>query len=684
MWPRWLVPRFSIRTLLLVVAVVAVGLWFFYTLPVYLPDRQDRLARAAIDPYELSIAGNGDPAQAPPELVAILGDSRLKHWWRVRDIAFCGKTMLVSNGQDEVTRVWDTKSGKQLRSLSAKVAATSGDGSTWFRASPNQGDLIEVWRTTEWKRERAIDLRRGQPVRGIVASRNGSRFAAVFGDRDEDCEVHVWDVAGERMIHQFQREKGNVPICALDESGQRLAIGGKDLLRIVNVDSGSVLGQAGPFQTADGHSAYVYRVLFDSVPDRIIIEDAVGVATWNYSSGKKVHTLPLPQGSPSGIALYPHGSGWLTVASGGSAWRFVRDGDGWRTFGSVSPDAARQVGISALADWGDILALGGGHSLVLAGREGGAVVLADGEKPNVQRLAFDSLRRFVATSASDGKVSLWKFGTWHHMRTWSAESRPLWHLAFTPDGTYLISMGSRGLVIWDPVTGTQQRIIETGVMRREFAISSDSQLVASSQMLLGAPYSIRVWNIADGSVHKTISHPSAKIRGQLAFAGSNDTLVMGGGKGMTVWDLANSKLLADLGTKTIHDVPLAVHPDGKRVAMQPWYGPIDVWDITTQKNVLSVRVHAGKSLVNSIAIHPSGKWAASAGEDGTACLWEFDTGAVLKSWQLGPPKGIVFQVAFSPDGRYLATVNGNGTAYILRIDRIVGKSASAGAISEGK
>jgi WD40 repeat protein len=401
-------------------------------------------------------------------------------------------------------------------------------------------------------------------------------------------------------------------------------------------------------------------------------EDAVGVSTWDYSTGKKLHTLPLPPGSPSGIALYPHGSGWLTVASGGSAWRFVRDGDEWRTFGSVSPDAARQVGISAVADRGDILALGGGHSLVLADREGAAVVLADGEKPNVQRLAFDPRGRFVATSASDGKISLWKFGNWHHIRTWSAESQPLWDFAFTPDGASLVSMGPRGLVIWDPMTGTQQRIIETGIIRRTFAISPDSRLVASSQMLRGAPYSIRLWSLADGSVHQTISHPSAKIRGQLAFAESGNTLVMGGGKGVTVWNLAKSTLTADLGSKTVHDVPIAVHADGKRVAMAPWYGPIEIWDITTQRNVLSVRVHGAKALVNSIAIHPSGKYAASAAKDGTACLWEFDTGAAIKLWQLGPPKGIVFQVAFSPDGRYLATVNGNGTAYILRLDRIVG------------
>jgi hypothetical protein len=56
MWPRWLVPRFGIRTLLLAVAAIAVGLWSYLYLPDTLHNRQDRLSRAAIDPYELSIA----------------------------------------------------------------------------------------------------------------------------------------------------------------------------------------------------------------------------------------------------------------------------------------------------------------------------------------------------------------------------------------------------------------------------------------------------------------------------------------------------------------------------------------------------------------------------------------------------------------------------------------------------
>jgi WD40 repeat protein len=264
--------------------------------------------------------------------------------------------------------------------------------------------------------------------------------------------------------------------------------------------------------------------------------------------------------------------------------------------------------------------------------------------------------------------------TWEHLRTWPADVQRLSQLVFTPDGSALVSLGTPDAVSWDPESGLERTRARLGIPASgQFAISPDSQYIAAPAWVRGAapPYAIRLWKLADGTVHKTIAHPSAANRGQLAFAGSSDTLIMGGGKGMTVWDLATSKLTANLGSKTLHDVPLAVHPDSQRVAMQPWSGPIEVWDITTQKKLISTTVHGGKTMVTNIAIHPGGKWAASAGEDGAVCLWDFGTGVVAKKWQLGPAKGIVHQVAFSPDGRYLATVNGNGTAYILRMDETI-------------
>ncbi|HUE73206.1 MAG TPA: WD40 repeat domain-containing protein [Pirellulaceae bacterium] len=670
MWPRWLVPRFSIRTLMLLVAAIAVGLWSYLYLPDILHNRQDRLSRAAIDPYELSISGDGDPAKAPAELVAILGDSRLKHWAPVWDVAFVDKTTLFSRSRDETIRFWDTASGRQLRVLPAKVCAISGDGARLFVVSSSKADVIEVWDAVNWKREAALDLKQGKPCLGLMVNKDGSRFGAVFVESQRDCEVQVWDVEPPAMVRKFEKVRWTRESCRLDDAGKRLALYDGDLVHIWDVANGEELGTAGPF-VQDGSKGVLFQCHFLSADStEVITGDAMGqVVIWNYATGMESSRLPETLGSTHTMTFDSRGYS-LFVGGGSNLHRYVPSRSGWRQWEEVSNDAARRGNAGDVAECLGTLAFAcSDHSIVLV-----PPILASDRWPDVTQLAFDPLSRILATANRRGEISLWQIGSWQHLRTWQAETGKARQLLFTPDGTSLASMGNNECAVWDCQTGGERIRFYVNAVGYNGAISPDGKFLAAATTVQGgaSPYVIRLWKIVDGTIHKTINHPSASNRGQLAFIGS-DTLVMGGGKGMTVWDLAKGTLVADLGNRTIHDVPLAVHPDGKRVIMQPWYSAIEVWDITTQKLLLGTNVHGGKSLASSIAIHPGGKWAASAADNGTACLWEIDTGAIVKQWQLGPPAGFVSQVAFSPDGRYLATVNGNGTAYILRLDWIAGQ-----------
>src|SRR5262249_51489312 len=77
------------------------------------PSPADALQRENIPEELLKKAGGGDVAKAPPELVAILGDSRLRHAGEVVAVRFIdGDRRLISVGRDKTVRFWAIATGQ--------------------------------------------------------------------------------------------------------------------------------------------------------------------------------------------------------------------------------------------------------------------------------------------------------------------------------------------------------------------------------------------------------------------------------------------------------------------------------------------------------------------------------------------------------------------------------------------
>src|SRR5262249_32680206 len=100
------------------------------------PSPADALKRADIPAQLLAKAGRGDPAKAPPELVAVLGGTRLRHdGWAVGAFFAADGETLLSVGRDNQARFWDLKTGCQRKMFQGPksphgvhAAALSPDG----------------------------------------------------------------------------------------------------------------------------------------------------------------------------------------------------------------------------------------------------------------------------------------------------------------------------------------------------------------------------------------------------------------------------------------------------------------------------------------------------------------------------------------------------------------------------
>jgi eukaryotic-like serine/threonine-protein kinase len=542
------------------------------------------------------------------------------HMGPVSGVAFSGDgDSIASAGWDRTVRLWDVstdvstwKERHKLEGHTNYVGCVAISPDSRLVASGSGDQTVKLWDAATGQEVRMLRGHRGG-VLSVVFSPDGRSLASASHDET----VRIWDVATGKEVHTLRGHAGAVLGVAYRRDGRRLASAGFDgSVKIWDARSGEHI------RTLQGDLFFAMSVAFNRDGTRL----AVGswdktVKLWDPETGQEVLTLRDHTDMVTGVA-------------------FSQDG---RLLASASLDGS--VKVWDATPWSGV---GSGESLLLRG-----------EGDNALYLLYSPDGRHLASAGFDGAVKLWDPLTGKEVASFRGEAvGPVFNVAFSRDSQRLASANVRGVVkLWDVAAGKELTTFHGNL--GSATLSPDGRRVAWSRE--GAVVEIRDTE-SGRKLLEFHTHPAPVI--WVSYSPDGKRLVTAGwDKTPRVWDATSGAEVLTLRGHT-HVVQFAVFsPDGKRLATASWDKTAKVWDASSGKEIFTLRSH--KERVGMVAFSPNGKYLATASFDNTVKIWDGRTGKELLT--LRGHAGYVSGVAFSPDSKRLATASGYRGRWEIKI-----------------
>jgi WD40 repeat protein/tRNA A-37 threonylcarbamoyl transferase component Bud32 len=644
----------------------------------------------ALSPDGKFVATGGNDRRAPLRLweVAtgrpVLVGEFSGHGDAVLSVAFSRDgTKLLSASYDKTARLWDTKSGKELKSFlghswwvwaaafspdEERVVTASQDGSAiiwrtetgariaqflehrgpvYSAAFSPDGDRVVtggydkrvlVWRPAD---VRPFDFRKlaegvarasvpyrafeghGAPVRSVSFSRDG----ALIVSGSHDNTVRVWDSPSGRTVRTFRGHDSWVRSCAFSPDGRTVVSASHDhratLWNITNYEEVRVLQG----KILDGHNDAVLSASFNHDGNTIVTASRDRSAkTWDFVTGRELKSFEEGHAFlASNAVFFPGGRRVLTSAVDNTT-RFWDVTSGTQT--ARLDHTGRAAALAVSADGTRILTGGDDKTAKLWDAENGRLIKAlAGHKREVTALAFSADGCWLFTGDSAGRGILWNAHTLeetHHLRS---HNDKITAAAFLPDSSRLLTASNDKTVAqWDPREGKDLLPL---TLKHPTAVLSLAVIPGRRQALTScADRSVRVWDV-----------DTARQDGSLPVAGDVNGI--------------------------------AVSADGRRaITVNSEQRTVRLWDIESRREIL---VAQGKDRLGAFLDlnRTRGQlWTAVFSPEGDAILtvggtdarlWDMQNGAERMSFS---PNGIVASAGFSPDGRWMVTGSWDNAARV--------------------
>jgi len=502
----------------------------------------------------------------------------------------------------------------------------------------------------------------------VAFSPDGTKLASAGWDKS----VTVWDALARKPLGgPLRGHEDRVMSVAFSPDGATLASAGWDkTVRLWNLADGRQLGE--PLR---GHKDRILSVKFSPDGTRLASGGSDGtVILWNVVTREKIAELDGHKETVKSVAFSPDGktlvSGsfdgsvilWDVTSAhmlGGPLRREPVDGPDGAQNARSSHDQARVMAV-AFSTNGRALASGTFDNTVTlwdpASRRTVGKPLRGDPEHHLISIDLSPDGNTLVSSSREGVITLWNLAT-GTSRSLSGHGGAVISVVISPDGKALASAGwDHTVALWDITRPTQmaERPLGFAAGRLTGAAFSPNDAILAFP---GKDNTVALWNVTTLRVGERLLGHTERVS-SVAFSPNGKMLASGSVGGVVIlWDAAAHRAIGEpLREHTKEITSLAFSPDGTTLASASDDRSVILWNVATQQPRGEPLPHSAS--VSSLAFGRNGTILVGAGQDGTLTPWEVPLGRKIRNPLQSPSDGGVTAIAFSPDEQTL--ISGGG------------------------